>query len=145
MSTTHHEFERGRHEWFALRRIITNPRNSALPGGFWNRFIWETSQVDGRTKDWIMKRLLHGPSRHRHSQTDEPIQNGRPIDPIASYCGLALFCLSFFPCRHFYSENFVSLFCEIKLLFTYLLAVMTRISTLNLCIPTSCRIIREHF
>ncbi len=46
--------------------------------------------------------------------TDEPIENGRPIDPITNWCGLALFCISF-SC----AENFVILFYEIKLLLTY--------------------------
>ncbi len=32
-------FEPGLHEWFALRRLITNSRTSALSGGFWSRFL----------------------------------------------------------------------------------------------------------
>ncbi len=32
-------FELGRHEWFALRCLITNSGYSALSGGCWNRFI----------------------------------------------------------------------------------------------------------
>ncbi len=53
-------FKLGRHEWFALQRLITNSRNSALSRGLWNRSLKETSQVDGRTKNRIMKRPLHG-------------------------------------------------------------------------------------
>ncbi len=32
-------FEHGRHEWFALRHLITKSRNSALSGGFWSRYF----------------------------------------------------------------------------------------------------------
>ncbi len=42
----------GRHEWFALRRLITNSRISAFTGGFWNCFLKETSQVDGWATTW---------------------------------------------------------------------------------------------
>ncbi len=62
-------------------------RNSALSGGFRNRFIKVNAEVAGRTNYWITKRLLHWPLRHRNSPTDGPIQNNRPIDP--------LLCLSF--------------------------------------------------
>ncbi len=34
----------GHHEWFALRHLITNLRNSALTEGFWNNFLKEISQ-----------------------------------------------------------------------------------------------------
>ncbi len=44
---------------FQLGRLITNSRNSAFTGSFWNHFLKKTSQGDGRTKNWIMKRLLH--------------------------------------------------------------------------------------
>ncbi len=98
-------FEHGRHDWFALRSTITNPRNFALPGGFWNRLLQETSQGYGRTKDWITRRLLYGPLRHRNSPTDEPIQNGRPIDPITSivaqHCSVLVFPLQAFLCWKF--------------------------------------------
>ncbi len=52
-------FNLGRHVWFALRRLITNSRNSAFTGGFCNHFLKETTQVDRRTKNWTMKMLLH--------------------------------------------------------------------------------------
>ncbi len=88
-------FKLVRHESFAPRRLITNSRNSALSRGFWNRFLKEASQVDGRTKDSIMKKLLQGLVRHTNSPTDEPIQDGRPIDPITPQSGPALFCLCY--------------------------------------------------
>ncbi len=43
------------HKSLALRRLITKSRNSAFTEGFWNCFLKETSQVDGRTKNKIMK------------------------------------------------------------------------------------------
>ncbi len=49
-------FKPGRHEWFAVRRLNTNSRNSALSGGSSNRFPKETSQADGRNTIWTMKR-----------------------------------------------------------------------------------------
>ncbi len=53
-----------------------------LPGVFGNRFLKETSQQDGRTKNWTMKRLLHGTLRLKNSLTGEQILNGRPTDEI---------------------------------------------------------------
>ncbi len=38
----------------------------------------------------------------------------------------------FFPCRNFCAENFVSFFCEIKLLFTYLLTYYAAPYTLGI-------------
>ncbi len=49
-------FELGRHEWLALLCLITTSRIFALSGGFAIRFLWETSQVDGRIKNWTTKR-----------------------------------------------------------------------------------------
>ncbi len=93
-------FELGRHEWIALRRLITNSRNSALSGGFRNRFLKETSQVNERTKNWIMKRLLHGTMRLRNSPTGEQLRNGWPTDEITRdtitpWCSPTLLWLSF--------------------------------------------------
>ncbi len=93
-------FELGRHEWFPLRRLITNSRSSAYTGVFWNRFLKETSQQDGRTKNWTMKRQLHATLRLKNSPTGEQIQNGRPTDeitrdPITPLCGPPLFCPCF--------------------------------------------------
>ncbi len=90
-------FELGRHEWFALRRLITNSRSSAFTGSF----LKETSQGDGRNKNWTMQRLLHRTLRFRCSPTGEQIQNGRmadeiPRDPITPWCGPPLFCPCFF-------------------------------------------------
>ncbi len=48
-------FELGRHEWFALRRLITNSRSSAFTGSFPNLFLKEISQEDGRNKNWTMQ------------------------------------------------------------------------------------------
>ncbi len=91
-------YKLGHHKWFALRHLITNSRHSAR--GFWNRFLKETSQVNRRTKNCAMKRLLHGTLYLRNSPTGEQIQNGRPTDEISrdnitSWCGPALFCFSF--------------------------------------------------
>ncbi len=71
-----------------------------LPGVFWNSFLKETSQQDGRNKNWTMKRLLHGTLRLRYSPTGEQIQNGRPTDeiqrdPITPWCGPPPFCPCF--------------------------------------------------
>ncbi len=114
----------GCHEWFALRRLITNSRISAFNGSFSNRFLKEISQVDGRTKHWIMKRLLHGTLRLGSSPTGEQIQNGRPADEITRnkitlWCGKALFCLKFLRWKfhNFYLRN--------KLSFTYLAILKT--------------------
>ncbi len=38
--------------------------------------------MDGRTKHWIMKRLLHGTLRLRNSPAGEQIQNDLPMDEI---------------------------------------------------------------
>ncbi len=48
-----------------------------LPGVF-----KKTSQQDGRTKNWTMKRLLDGALRLKNSPTGEQIQNGRPTDEV---------------------------------------------------------------
>ncbi len=73
--------------------------------GFWNRFLQDTLQVDWRTKVWITKRLLHGPLRNRNSPTDEPILDGRPIDPTilrkAQDCPVLVFPLQNFLCWTF--------------------------------------------
>ncbi len=53
-----------------------------LPGIFLNCFLKETSQEDGRNKNWTMQRLLHGTLRLRYSPTGEKIQNGRTADEI---------------------------------------------------------------
>ncbi len=53
-----------------------------LPGVFLNCFLQETSQEDGRTKNWTMKRQLHGTLRLRNYPTGEQIQNGRPTDEM---------------------------------------------------------------
>ncbi len=107
-------FKLGRHEWFALRRLITSSRNSAFTGGFWSRFLKETSQKDGRTKNMMMKRPLHGTLRPRDSPTGEPIQNGRrraklhdtqlPLAVAQNYLVL-LFPLQLFLCWKF--RNFL--------------------------------------
>ncbi len=66
-----------------LSRVqITNSRNSALSRGFQKQFLLETSHLDGRTKNWTTKLLLHGPLWHRNSPTGEPIQDGRPTEHI---------------------------------------------------------------
>ncbi len=93
-------FELGRHKWFALRRIITNSRSSAFTGSFLKLFLKETSQEDGKNKNWTMQRLLHVTLRLRYSPTGEQIQNGRtadeiPRDPITPWCGPPLFCPCF--------------------------------------------------
>ncbi len=92
-------FELFRHERFALKYS----RKSVLAGGFWNRFLQDTSQVDWRTKVWITKRLLHGPLRNRNSPTDEPILDGRPIEPtilrVAQHCPVLGFPLQKCLCR----------------------------------------------
>ncbi len=98
-------FKLGRHEWFALRRLIINSRNSAFTGGFLNSFIKETSQKDGRTKNRIMKRPLHGTLRLRSPPTGKQIQNGRrrvklqetqlPLD-VAQSCFVLVFPLQLF-------------------------------------------------
>ncbi len=93
-------FELGRHEWFALRRVITNSRSSAFTGSFLKLFLKETSQADGRNKNWTMQRLLHGTLRLRYCPNGEQIQNGRtadeiPRDPITPWCGPQLFCPCF--------------------------------------------------
>ncbi len=67
--------------------------------GFLKSFSLRSPEVDGRTKDWITKRLLHGTLRLRNSPTGEQIQNGRtmdeiPRDPITPWCGSPLF----YPC-----------------------------------------------
>ncbi len=107
-------FELGRHEWFALRRLIRNSRNSAFTGGFRNRFLKETSQKDGIPKNMIMKRPLHGTLRLRNSPTGEQIQNGRrrvklqeaqlPLD-VAQNCFVLVFPLQLFLCWQF--RNFL--------------------------------------
>ncbi len=69
-------YKSGLWTWFALQRLNTTSKNSAHFGGFWNHFIYETSQVDGRTRNWTMKRPHFGPLRLRNSPTGAPIQNG---------------------------------------------------------------------
>ncbi len=61
-------------------RLITNSRNSAFTGGFWNLFFKKTSQVNKGTKNLVMKRLPHETLRLRNSPTCEQFQNGRPMD-----------------------------------------------------------------
>ncbi len=68
-TSAHITFKLGHYERLAFRRLITNSRNYAFTGGFWNRFLKETSQVDGRIKNWIKKRLLHRTYRFRNSPT----------------------------------------------------------------------------
>ncbi len=58
--------------------MICAPAFNAFTGGFKHHFLLETSEE-----------LRVGPLRHRKMPTDEPIQNGQPIDPT-------LLCLSFF-------------------------------------------------
>ncbi len=93
-------FKLGRHEWFVLKRLITNSRSSAFTGGFWNCFLKEPSQVDKRTKNLTMKRLLHGTLGLWNAPSGEQIQNCRrpdkiTRDTITPWCGSALFCLRF--------------------------------------------------
>ncbi len=90
-------FKLGRHEWFALRRLITNSRSSAFTRGFLKLFFLETSQEDGRIKNWTMKKQLHGILRLKNSPTGEQIQKRRQTDemtrdPITPWCGPPLFC-----------------------------------------------------
>ncbi len=68
-----------------------------------NRFLKETLQLDGRTKNWIMKRLLHGTLRLKNSPTGEQIQNGRPTDEItrAHHCSVLVFLLQKLLCWKF--------------------------------------------
>ncbi len=84
-------FKLGRHELLALRRLIAKSRNCALKENDFRN----PRDVNGKTKDWITKRLLQLQLRHRNSPTDEPIEDGRPIDPITPLCGPTLSCLSF--------------------------------------------------
>ncbi len=72
-----------RHEWFALRRLITNSRNSAFTGGFWYSFLKETSQLDGRTKDWISKgySMDHCGKETLRRATDKPISRWPTAQP----------------------------------------------------------------
>ncbi len=77
-----------------------------LLGVFWNRFLKETSQVDGRTKNSAIKRLLHGTLWLRNSPSGKPMQNGRPTDeiprdPITPWCDPPL-CVKF---RNFLLRN----------------------------------------
>ncbi len=106
MSLVGTAFELGRHAWFALRRLITKSRNSAFTGRFWYSFLLETSQLDGRTKDWISKRLLHGPLWQRNSPTDKPISRWPTAQPnhpfsVAQHCPLIVFPLQQFLCWKF--------------------------------------------
>ncbi len=43
--------------------------------------IQETSQIDRKT-DWVTKMLLHGLLRRKTFPADEPIHDGKSIDPI---------------------------------------------------------------
>ncbi len=107
-------FKLGRHEWFALRRLITNSGSSAFTGGCWNCFLKETSQNDVRTKNRIMKRPLHGTLRLRSSPTGEQIQNGsrrvklqetQLLLDVAQNCFTLVFSLQLFLCWKF--RNFL--------------------------------------
>ncbi len=97
------DLRRGHYEQYALRRLTTDSRKSAFVGGFGNHFLKETSQVGGRTKNWIMKRLLHG--------TDEITR--LPLD-VVQHCSFFVFPFQKFLCWKF--RNFF--IYEIKLLFT---------------------------
>ncbi len=100
----------GHCEWFVLRSLITNSRISTFTGGFWDGFLKETSHVDRRTMNWIMKSILHGTLRLKNSPAGQQIQSGRPTDEITRdtttpSCDPALFCLS-----ASLAENFVIFF-----------------------------------
>ncbi len=74
------------------------------------------------TKDWITRRLVHGPLQHRNSPTDEPIQDDRLIWPNHPFVCPALFCLRFALaeiCLCWKVCNFN--FNELEILFTFLL------------------------
>ncbi len=60
--------EFGRHEWFALRRSVTNSRNFALTGGYWNNFLKETLWA----QNWIMKKSHY--MEHCGSGTLQPVK-----------------------------------------------------------------------
>ncbi len=88
-------FKLGRHEWFALRRLITNSRSSAFTGGFLKSFSFR------RIKNWTIQILLYRKLRFRNSPTGEQIQNGRPTDEIirdliTPWCDPPLSCPCFF-------------------------------------------------
>ncbi len=53
-----------------------------LPGVFLNCFFQETSQEDGRIKNWKMKRQLHGTLWLKNSPNGEQIQKRRPTDEM---------------------------------------------------------------
>ncbi len=53
-----------------------------LPGIFLNCFLKETSQEDGRIKNWTMKRQLRGTLRLKNSPTGEQIQKRQPTDEM---------------------------------------------------------------
>ncbi len=113
------------HDWFVLRRLITNSRNSAVTEGFWNHFLKETPQVDRRTKKWIMKKdneMGNCGSGTLQSAIKFKMPDRRMTlrDPITPWCSPASLCLSFFPCRNFGADIFLIFFQEIKLLLTYL-------------------------
>ncbi len=76
-------FELCQHEWFALKKLQTE-ETLHIPGVS-VIFFYETSQVDGRTKNWIVKRLLHGTLRHRNSPSGEPSQDSWAIDQTTKY------------------------------------------------------------
>ncbi len=82
--------------------------------------------MDGRTENWIMKRLLHAqelPSRRRNPKwpTDRCVAR----DTITPWCGPASFSLSFFLAGISLLKISELSFYEIKLLLTYLQAELT--------------------
>ncbi len=101
-------FKLGRNKWFALRRLITNSRNSAFTGDFWNRFLKETSQLQSKGQEL--------PNRRTNSKwPTDGWKNRRQYYPLM----WPSFALPwFFPCRHFWAENSVIFFYEIRVLFT---------------------------
>ncbi len=100
-------FERGHREWLVLRRSITNSRTSTLSRGLFKKpHNWAKEVRIGKLKVNSMNHC--GPKTLQQ----------------ANHFKIALFCLSCFPCRHFFAENFVLFFTEIKLLLINFILLM---------------------
>ncbi len=69
---------------------------------------------------------------NRRTNSKRPTDGWNDKRPNNSFMWPTLVLFLFFPCRNFCAENFVIFFYEIKLLFTYLLYLLTRF-----CCPES--------
>ncbi len=108
-------FKLGHHQWFALWRLITNSGNAAFTGGVWNRFLTETAQVEGRTKNLIMKRIQHEtmwlptwPINPKMTNRRMKLQEPQLPLYVAQHCSLFIFPLQKFLCwifRNFLLRN----------------------------------------